>query len=107
MSSFGAELEDAKKMISSLVSQQIHKEHNLCKGLSQEIHQQQRKVVNHIPTTEISYRLAMKQYKSQDNGDREMRNIRKYLENDEDMGRKNIITLKTNRKSKSKDERRC
>ena len=107
MSSFGAELDDVKRIRSSLVSQQIHKEHNSYDRLSEEIHQQQRKAVNHIQTTEISHRLAIKQYKGQDNGERESRNLRIYLVNDEEIDRQNIITLNTNRRSKSKHERRC
>ena len=100
MSRFGAELEAAKMIINSLVSQQKHIEHYSYKELSEEIHQQQRKVLNqcvHEPTTELTHILATKQYERQDNGDREIRNLRKYLENDK-IDRKNFITLKTNRK---------
>ena len=54
-SGFGAALEAEKKIINSFVSQQIHKDQYSCKKLSEEIHQQQRKVLNqcvHVPTAE-------------------------------------------------------
>ena len=72
VSSFGAELEVAKKIINSLLAQQKHKGHYSYNELSDEIHQQHHKGLYkrvHVANIETKYTLATEQYRDQENGD--------------------------------------
>ena len=105
VSSFGAELEVAKKIINSLVSQQIHTGHFSYNELSDEIHQEHHKGLYqrvHVPNTETEYRLATEQYEDQDKSDSEMRCLRK---KEEVIVYRNTSTFQTSRKCKRKVER--
>ena len=106
---FGKELEAAKEIISSLLSEQINKEHCSCSESSEEIQQQQQKDLKqslHVQTTESKDIQETQQYGDQDNGDTELNSLRTCLEEEGENDRRNTITIQTNRKTKRKGKRR-
>ena len=105
VSRFGKEIEAAKEIISSLLSQQIHKEHYP----SEEIEQQQQKDFKqslHVQTTVTKDIQETQQYGGQDNGDTKLKNLRTCLEQEGENGRRNTVNIQTNRKGKRKGKRR-
>ena len=94
---FRRELEAAKKIISSFVSSQIHMEHYSCNKTSEEINQQRQNDwkqcldVRTVGTKDIQ---TTEQSTCQNNGKRKMRNLKKCLQRDDEIYRRNIITKK-------------
>ena len=77
---FKRELKTAKKIISSLVSPQIHKEHYSCNKISEEIHQKRQndwKQCLHVRIIGTQDIQTTEQSTCQKNGKRKMRNLKK------------------------------
>ena len=105
VSRFGKNLEAAKKIISSLLSQQIHNEQYSRSESSEEIEQEQQKDLKQslrVQTTETKDIQEMQQYE----GDRELKSLRTCLEKEGENDRRNTISIQTKRKGKRKGKRR-
>ena len=94
---FGRELEAAKKIISRLVSPQIHIEHYSCNKISEKNNQQRQndwKQCLHVRTVGTKEIQTTEQFTCKNNGKRKMRNLKKCLQKDEEIDRRNIINKK-------------